>query len=155
MNLLKKVVFGTAVFALSINALFLIVPLILQPYAPELPNISISQYIVVLIFSFVISLANRIFDTGKLHVALKIAIHYVAVTASCVVLFASWRPDSFPKFASHFVAIILFTAIYAIVFACIVIGKKIYAKSKLSQTKQVETNKSSKKDQTDYEPRFK
>ena len=155
MNLLKKIIFGTAVFALSINALYLIAPLILQPHATESPVITIPQSIVILIFSFVISLSNRIFDAQKLHKVLKLLIHFAAITISFIVLFSSWNPEAFQKPSAYFVAIFLFAAVYSIVFAGIMIGKKIYAKSKISKGVEAPKSKTSKKNEEDYKPRFK
>lgn len=154
MKLIKKIAFATAIFALAINALYLIAPLILQPYSETSPSISIPQYIVILIFSFVIALANRIFDAEKLHKALKILIHFAAVTVSFIVLFSSWNPEAFQKASSYFIAIFLFAIVYAIVFAGIAVCKKIYAKSKLSKPAPVAKPKANKKNEEEYKPRF-
>ena len=155
MNLLRKVIFGTAVFALSINALYLIAPLILQPHAQESPTITIPQFIVILIFSFVISLSNRIFDAQRLHKALKVLIHFAAISTSFIVLFSSWNPEAFRKAASYFVAFFLFAAAYSIVFLSIVIGKKILKNSKHSKVNKVPESKINKKNEEEYKPRFK
>ena len=137
-NLIKKVLFGTAVFALSINFLFLLVPLFISP---EDSYIDFVQFIVILIFSFVISLANRIFDAKKLHISLKILIHFVALTASFIILFSSWNPSAFSKPSAYFVAFFLFAIAYGIVFAGVAIGKKIYAKARTKSKKIPTTTK--------------
>ena len=152
LNLLKKVLIGTAIFALSINFVFLLIPLFISP---DDAYIDLMQYVVILIFSFVISLANRIFDANKLHTALKILIHYVALSVSFIILFSSWNPAAFSKPSAYFVAVLLFTIAYGIVFAGIIIGKKIYAKSKLAQVKFPAESKINKKTEEEYKPRFK
>ena len=155
MKLIKKVAFETAVFTLAINTLYLIAALFIYPNLTELPSIDIIQHFVIMILSFVIALANRIFEVEKLHRVLKVVINYTVILVSFIVLFSSWRPDSFASSSAFFVAIFLFTVAYALVFAGIMIGKKIYAKSKLSKPAPVAKPKANKKNEEAYKPRFK
>ena len=155
MKLVKKVAFETAVFTLTINTLYLVAALLLYPTLTELPSIDLIQHFVIMILSFVIALANRIFEAEKLHKVLKVVIHYACILVSFIVLFSSWRPDSFANSSAYFVAIFLFSVAYALVFVGFVIANKISTKSKISKATTVAKQKTTKKNEEEYKPRFK
>lgn len=155
MKLVKKVAFETAVFTLAINTLYLVAALLLYPTLTELPSIDLIQHFVIMILSFVIALANRIFEAEKLHKVLKVIIHYACILVSFIVLFSSWRPDSFANSSAYFVAIFLFSVAYALVFVGFVIANKISTKSKISKATTVAKQKTTKKNEEEYKPRFK
>ena len=106
---------------MSINLFILLATLATHP---EDAYVDFKQYLVVIIFSFVIALANRIFDANKLHKSLKILIHYSIISVSFVVLFSSWNPAAFSKPSAYFAAFFLLTIAYWIIFAAVIIFKK-------------------------------
>ena len=72
--------------------------------------------LLVLCFSFVIDIANMLLTAKKLHLSLRIASHYVLLTASFLLLFFN-AADFDPSRGLVIVAGVAFTLVYAIICA--------------------------------------
>ena len=93
--------------------------------------ISFSQYLLILLFSFLIAVLGCVFMIERIHFLLRILIHYAVLLTGFIVIFAvagNLRLDSSAKI---FVAIFLFTLLYAAVMAAwICLGRSLIKKTK-------------------------
>lgn len=80
-------------------------------------GISFSQYLLILLFSFLIAGAGLVFSLSRIHAALRILIHYAVVLTGFIVIFAVSGNLRLDTAAKIFVAIFIFTFFYAIVMA--------------------------------------
>ncbi len=80
-------------------------------------GISFPQYLLILLFSFLIAGAGLLLSLPRLHVALRILIHYAVILTGFIVIFAVAGNLNFDSSAKIFVAIVIFTFFYAIIMA--------------------------------------
>lgn len=85
--------------------------------------------LLILGFSLVISLANNLFALKKLHIALRVALHYAATAIGFFVLFIT-ASGSKPGTGVSVVFMLAYTAVYAII--CIIVFSVSAAKKKAS-----------------------
>lgn len=96
-----------------------------------------SRLFILLLFSFIIALANRIFDIKKLHLAIKVVVHYIVCFLDMylcvfVIFYRTSGMDQHTDYtpAQILVASILFTVIYVVVITIKLIAEKIKSKKK-------------------------
>ena len=80
------------------------------------PAITFATFLIILVFGFIISLANMIFSIKKLHYMLKLLIHYSALLLAFIFVFIIAGKLSLSGIASVFSAIIIFTFLYAVIY---------------------------------------
>jgi prepilin signal peptidase PulO-like enzyme (type II secretory pathway) len=81
------------------------------------PAIKFGTFLIILLFGFVISIANTIFEIKKLHYALKLLIHYTALLLAFIFVFIIAGNIKISGAASVFSAIIIFTFLYGVIYA--------------------------------------
>ena len=121
MKHLRKIATGGCVFTTVITLLFSIVAFIINRSEGIYDRVSlpISQFLWILLFSFVISAANHVFFLRRLHTALRLLIHYVALLVSFIFVFIVAGNLNITGPASVFIAIFVFTILYAILMAIV------------------------------------
>jgi hypothetical protein len=100
----------------SLTALIALAMFIIVSAATDMNYIALSQYLLILAFSMLISLTQEIFALRFLHILLRILIQYAALLLSFLVLFiSSGKIATTPS--QIFIYIFMFTLIYVIVCA--------------------------------------
>ena len=110
MGRLKNIIFRTGIYAVSL-CLFLYVFALMIKYANA--TIDIGGFLVILALSLVLSASQEVFTITSIPLPLKALIHFAATLISFVVIYVT-RTETTPT--KTFVAVILFTIIYAVVF---------------------------------------
>lgn len=143
MEKIKSIILSSTAYTVVIILLFYIYALIGNLTHPA---ITFGTFLIILLFGFVISLANMIFKIDKLHYAIKLLIHYAALLISFIFVFIIAGKLSISGIASVFSAIVIFTFLYAVIYA-ISYGVKSALnsvdKSKKSANNKQQTNKKS------------
>ena len=143
MEKIKSIILSSTAYTVVIILLFYIYALIGNLTHPA---ITFGTFLIILLFGFVISLANMIFKIEKLHYAIKLLIHYAALLISFIFVFIIAGKLSISGIASVFSAIVIFTFLYAVIYA-ISYGVKSALnsvdKSKNSANSKQQTNKKS------------
>ena len=80
------------------------------------PAMTISQYLIILLFGFFIACANLLFTIKSIPKALVYMIHYLALLISFYVIFVLISEAKFPTMGQLFIGFVLFSLIYALVF---------------------------------------
>ncbi len=114
MEKFKRILLNSTAYTVVILILFYIYALIGNLTHPA---ITFGTFLIILLFGFVISLANMIFEIEKLNYALKLLIHYAALLVSFIFIFIIAGKLSVSGIASVFSAIIIFTFLYAVIYA--------------------------------------
>ena len=143
MEKIKSIILNSTAYTVVILLLFYIYALIGNLTHPA---ITFGTFLIILLFGFVISLANMIFKIEKLHYALRLLIHYTALLITFIVVFIIAGKLSLSGLASVFSAIVIFTFLYAVIYAISYGVKSAMSsvdKSKKSSKRAPEVNKKS------------
>lgn len=121
MKHLRSILTGGCVFTTVITLLFSIVALIINRAEGIYGEVSlpVSQFLLILLFSFVIASANHVFFLRRLHTALRLLIHYSALLVSFIFVFVVAGNLHITGTASVFIAIFVFTVLYAVMMAIV------------------------------------
>ena len=125
-NILTKIIYPTSLY-------FTVILLILYIGGAALDHgntnmiPTLSTVCLVLAFSFILNIANLILTVKKLHISLRVAIHYVLTAVSFFVLFIN-SSDYEPSSGFTIVLMLSYTAIYALI--CIIIAAVRSAKKR-------------------------
>ena len=144
----KKIILNATAYTVVILVLFYLYALLGNLTQPA---IKFGTFLIVLVFGFVISLANMIFELKNLHYALKLLIHYAALLAAFIAVFVIAGNLTISGPASVLSAIIIFSFLYGVIYA-LSYGVKSAIRSvdkKPSQNKNPEAKKST------YKPLYK
>ncbi len=76
-------------------------------------GLSLARYLLIVLFSFLIAGANRLFCAKGLHLALRFVLHYALLLTAFLVIFIAAGNIKISGSASVFVAIVVFTVFYA------------------------------------------
>ncbi len=116
MKHLRSILTGGCVFTTVITLLFSIVAFIINRTEGIYGRVSlpVSQFLLILVFSFVIASANHVVFLRRLHTALRLLIHYAALLVSFIFIFVVAGNLNITGPASVFIAIFVFTVLYAI-----------------------------------------
>ena len=120
------------------------------------PAIAFPTFLLILMFGFIISLSNMIFEVKALKLPFKILIHYaVLLVAFCAVFVYSGNLSAGGD-AAIFTAVAIFTFLYALVFAISYFAARIVraADKTLDSGNKPQKNKDAEKPST-YQPRYK
>ncbi len=116
-------------------------------------RIGVGQFFLILLFGQIISLAGYILKNAHWHLFIRYALHYCTLfLAFCIVFIVNGNIKASGA-SAIFSAAVIFTFFYALVFFLVYIIKK----STTSVEKKIptKTNEKSKKQNTNYTPRFK
>jgi len=86
--------------------------------------IKIGTFMLILLFGFIISLADLFFGIEKIGKAFKVLIHYGALLVTFIVVFVVFGNISGGGAGAVISAIFIFTALYAVIFPIIYFTKK-------------------------------
>lgn len=89
--------------------------------------------LIVLAFSFIFNLANMVLTSKKLHLSLRIAIHYVATAVSFFVLFIN-ASDYNPGNGFTIVLMLVYTLVYALICAVVLGVRSAHKKSEINSS---------------------
>ncbi len=78
--------------------------------------VTFRQFLLILLFSLLVALANRLLSFQKLHIALRIAIHYATLLAAFLVVFVAAGKLKISGPSSVFLSVMIFTVLYAVCF---------------------------------------
>ena len=88
------------------------------------PGITLPRFIIILLFAFIINLANLIFKLPKLNYALKTILHSIIICLSFVLALCLMNGGASLGSAAIFVLVLLFLIVYFLVFAIYKLIKK-------------------------------
>ena len=122
MKHLRSIFLGGCVFTTVITLLFSVVAFIINRAEGIYGRVSlpVSQFLLILLFSFVIASANHVFFLRRLHTALRLLIHYAALLVSFIFIFVVAGNLHITGPASVFISIFVFTVLYAILMAIVI-----------------------------------
>lgn len=146
-DVIKEFVSRTAVISVIITYFFFFLA---QSIKADMIAISFSQYLLLFVFSLILSASFFIF---RIPIAkpLCLLIHYAVTCVSFFVIFAATKKLSFPTTASLFVAIALYTLIYAAIFGILLLVK--YLMNRFA-SRTVKSHSEKPKEKPSYEKRF-
>ena len=98
------------------------------------PGITFSRFAIILLLSLIINLANLIFKLQKLNYAVKLILHSIIICLSFIVALNLINGNNSLSPATYFVLVLLFVAIYFIIFAIYAFIKKKAKKSSAQKT---------------------
>ena len=102
------------------------------------PYINFRTFLVILSFGAIISLAGMILRIQKIHIALRVTIHYVALLIAFFAVFIVNGNISAQGAGQVFVAVVLFSVFYVVFAAITVLSKKLSRKIVLLVVQQCE-----------------
>lgn len=121
MKHLRSILTGGCVFTTVITLLFSIVAFIINRSEGTYGKVSlpVSQFLLILLFSFVIAAANHVFFLRRLHTALRLLIHYAALLVAFIFIFVVAGNLHITGPASVFISIFVFTVLYGVMMAVV------------------------------------
>ena len=88
------------------------------------PGITFSSFMIILLCSFIVSLANLIFKLPKLNYALKLILHSIIICLSVILALSLMNSGSSLGSAAVFVLVLLFFLVYFLAFSIYALIKK-------------------------------
>lgn len=116
-SIVNKIIYPTSLF-FTIITLILYIGGASMSYGHTNMIPRLGTILMVLAFSFVLSIANIIMQTKKLHISLRVALHFVMTAVSFFVLFIN-ASDYDAGSAFTIVLMIAYTAVYALICALV------------------------------------
>ena len=147
-NLLLKTC-GYAVIILTSFYLFAT----LSEYADA--YIGFPTFLVILAFGLLISAAGMIFKIEKIHMALRVLIHYASLLAAFCVIFISLGNLSAGSAGAVFSAVIIFTLFYGAIFAVVYFLRLLIKKSDSSLNQKISKKSTEPSAKKEYKPLYK
>ncbi|MBP5427755.1 MAG: DUF3021 family protein [Clostridia bacterium] len=113
-TIVRKILVSTCVICTVISVVFYFIAAIVNEVESIFNETAVTfrQFLLILLFSFLVALANRLLSVPRLHIALRIAIHYVTLLAAFLVVFIRAGNLKISGAASVFLAIMIFTVLY-------------------------------------------
>ncbi len=118
------------------------------------PYIDFKTFSVILLFGLLISLTELVFKIKKLHVFLKVLIHYLVLFCAFTVTFVISGNIAKRGAAAIFSALVIFTFFYAIMFTAAYFVRKFIKKADATIDRRSKDNRYSKK-ATEYKSLYK
>ena len=78
--------------------------------------VTFRQFLFILLFSFLVALANRLLSLARLHIALRVLIHYATLLAAFLVVFIWAGKLKINGPSAVFLSIMIFTVLYVAFF---------------------------------------
>lgn len=135
----------TCVICVGISYFFFLFAQLLKE---DVLAITFGQYLLLFIFSILLSLSGFLFRL-PLPKPLVVFIHYATTAVVFFVTFTAADKLSFPTTASFFIAVVLFTAVYALIFALYALFKLL-----LNRFASKEIKEKAVAEKSSYEKRF-
>lgn len=149
MKTIEKILLQSCFYTVLITLLFFSF-VTLSDFAD--PKISFTYFLVIFLFGMAIALAGMIFEYKKIHVFLRLIIHYTVLLITFSVVFINLGNISVQSASAVFVAILLFTFLYIVIALMSWLIKKSVTKI---DSKITANNKKTSKKSEEYQPRFK
>ena len=115
-------------------------------------GISFTRYLIFIVCGFAVALANLIFEMRAVPFYARSLLHYVALLVAFLIIFTTDGVLSMNRISDFFVAIIIFTILYIVVFVITYFTKKAFIKLESKAQKGVDR---SKQPSQKYESKFK
>ena len=109
-KLIRQILTSTCVFCTVISVLFYIFTAVASEI--ESSAVPFRQFLLILLFSFLIAIANRLFRVRKIRFLFRLLIHYATLLAAFLLIFVAFGKLKISGPSSVFIAIILFTILY-------------------------------------------
>ena len=116
--LIKKILVQTAVVCTVISIFFFFLAAIVNEVESIFNETAVTfrQFLLILLFSFLIALANLLLSVKSLHPALRVTVHYATLLASFLIVFIRAGKLKISGAASFVLAIMICTVLYAAIF---------------------------------------
>lgn len=117
-DFVRKILVSTCVTCTLISVFFYFVAAIVNEVESLFDETAVTfrQFLLILLFSLLVALANRLLSVRKLHAALRILIHYATLLAAFLVVFVAAGKLKISGPSSVFLSIMIFTVLYAVCF---------------------------------------
>lgn len=118
-DFVRKILVSTCVICTVISVFFFFFAAIVNEVESLFSETAITfrQFLLILLFSFLVALANRLLSVQRLHIALRITVHYATLLAAFLVVFIRAGNLKITGSASLFLSVMIFTVLYAVFFA--------------------------------------
>ena len=118
-DFVRKILLSTCVNCTLISVFFYFIAAIVNKVESIMNETAVTfrQFLLILLFSLLVALANRLLSVRKLQIVLRVAIHYATLLAAFLVVFVAAGKLKISGAASVFLAIAIFTVFYAAFFA--------------------------------------
>lgn len=111
------------------------------------------DFLLIFLFSVVITFANMVLKYEKLNLLLRFIIHYLALLIVFCIVFFNIGNMTATGAAKVFITVIIFTLLYVIIAIITWLAKK--SVKKIDKTIQSKAPKTAKQKSNEYQPRFK
>ena len=125
----KEILLNTFAFSTLISLVFCV--FIKATNTLSMPAMLVSQYLVILLFGFLIACANLLFTIKSLPKALVYLIHYLTLLISFYIIFVLISKAKFPTASQLFVAFVLFSLVYLLLFLSIFLVKRMFSRNRV------------------------
>ena len=123
--------------------------------APGAALINAKTFLIILLFGFLISCAGLVLECKKIHMALRVLIHYIVLLISFYCVFITSGNIKADSAAKIFIAAAIFTLFYGIMFGFVYILRFVIKKSDQALEKKNAKNVSKKAKTSSYKPLYK
>ena len=113
-TIVRKILVSTCVICTVISVVFYFIAAIVNEVESLFNETAVTfrQFLLILLFSFLVALANRLLSVPRLHIALRIAIHYATLLAAFLVVFIRAGNLKISGASTVFLSIMIFTVLY-------------------------------------------
>ena len=114
----RKILVSSCVVCTLISVFFYFVAAIVNEVESLFDETAVTfrQFLLILLFSLLVALANRLLSVTKLHIAWRILIHYATLLAAFLIVFVAAGKLKISGPSSVFLSIMIFTVLYAVCF---------------------------------------
>ena len=115
---IRKILTSTCVVCTVISVFFYFIAAVVNETESLFDESAVTfrQFLLILLFSFLIALANRLLSVSRLHILLRVAIHYVTLLAAFLVVFIRAGKLKIEGSSAVFLSIMVFTVLYVAFF---------------------------------------
>ncbi|MBO4283758.1 MAG: DUF3021 family protein [Clostridia bacterium] len=115
---IRKILTSSCVICTVISVFFYFIAAIVNKVESLFNESAVTfrQFLLILLFSFLVALANRLLSVSRLHVALRVLIHYATLLAAFLVVFIWAGKLKINGPAAVFLSIMIFTVLYVAFF---------------------------------------
>ena len=142
---IKEIFLNTCAFSTLISLVFCVFVKVTNTLS--MPAMLVSQYLVILLFGFLIACANLLFAIKVLPKSLVYLLHYLTLLISFYIIFVLISKAKIPTASQLFVGFILFSLIYLLLYFLNFIFKRLVAKKVL-------IDKDGKEESQEYTPLY-
>lgn len=145
---IQKILVSTCVVSTLISVFFYFLAAVVNEVESLMNETAVTfrQFLLILLFSLLVALANRLLSVRSLHAVLRVAIHYATLLAAFLVVFVAAGKLHISGASSVFLAVTVFTVLYAVFFVAGCFLSRLF-RDKPDEKKKAENDA--------YRPRFK